>query len=111
MTEKFYNITAGYALADLAIKKIYEIEEELLYFEDAIEYNSPNFLEKIHKPNKSTLLHEFLRNEEFSIEEWIFRKTELPLEVNRYRHYLKFANLEIPGWLNETDVEENKEDL
>ena len=111
MNQKFYNITAGYALASSAIQALYEIEEDFICFEDFVDYSTQNFLIQISSPQKESLLHVFLRNYEYSIEEWIFRKTDLSREVNRYLHYLKFAKIEPPEWLKENEIEENRDKL
>ena len=109
--KRFYNIQAGYDLAQRTVDAIYGILEDFDYFEDFVDSTEMRFAESIAKPMKHTLLHTFLENLEQCFIEPALYDISHSENFGFLESYLKVAGVELPEWFNETEIDKHSPDV
>ena len=109
--KRFYNIQAGYDLAQRAVDAVYGVLDGFDYFEDFVDYQDSLFAEGVGLPQKHTLLHVFLENlEAVSLEPalWNISHSE---NFEFLESYLRVAGVKLPAWFREDDIDNHSEEV
>ncbi len=109
--EKFFNITAGYDLAQRAVEAIYGLRPDFDYFEDFVDHTEDVFIKTVSNPQKITLLHIFLRNfEPIEVEPDLYDVWHSE-NYEFLKFYLEKAGCEIPNWFLPDQVDNHSEEV
>ena len=109
--KRFYNIQAGYDLAQRAVDAIYGVLESFDYFEDFVDYQEPGFSERVGVPKQHTLLHVFLENlEVFSLEPTLYDISHSE-NFEFLESYLRVAGVQLPKWFCITEIDEHSPEV
>ncbi len=107
--KRFYNIQTGYGLAEIAVNAVYGNLDGFVLFECYVDHKSINFIKKIGKSDKRTLLHVFLEALEEEMWEtllgsWVYSDPEVfpDIKATVQRVYAK-----LPNWFIENEIDQH----
>jgi hypothetical protein len=102
---KQWDFCFAYSFAARVVSAI-EIPDEEEYLIDFIDPGSTEFLRKVSLPQKDTLLHDLIRNLNYSDWEWIVQHGSDEVS-NELRQLVIGAEISVPAWLQQGRVDEH----
>lgn len=107
------NYSAAYAFADHVISSVYEPSghKEDGIVADFFAFGSKGFFRKVSKPQKETILHDFIFFINYESLERHLGKHDGEVIVNDYKWLLLGADIPVPSWFVEDEVEAHLPEL
>jgi hypothetical protein len=109
--KRFYNIQAGYDLAQVAVNAVYGILEGFDYFEDFVDYKDAAFSDRVGVPQQHTHLHVFLQNLEVLSKESAFYDVPHSENFEFIESYLRVTGLDLPKWFCVDEIDEHSPEV
>lgn len=114
MKPREINYSEAYSSVSQVIKAIKNPESMQLNIEtlgDFLEFREPDFYDQIAKPQKRTLLHNFIYNINNFDVQYYLRKIDAENIILEFGPLLDGANLTRPSWFNTSEIDEHIDDL